>query len=87
MTIPLRSLHPARPQASRPARQTLPLIALLAEVVTRHRIRRSLGGLNAAMLRDIGLTSHDLNVALALPLTRSAARSLDDAGRAATARW
>lgn len=83
MTVPLSRPHPAHGQMFR----RVPLVALLAEVITRHRIRRSLGGLNAEMLRDIGLTPHDLNMALGLPMSRDAADALDRAALGTPPNW
>ena len=59
----------------------------LAEAMRRRLIRRSYGPMSVAQLRDIGLTPHDLEVALSLPLKRNAWAYLADAAAAEAAKW
>lgn len=64
-----------------------PLLDLAAEARRRWEIRRSYGVMSVARLRDIGLTPHDVVLALALPLEQDAGEALARAAASEAARW
>ena len=65
----------------------LPALDALSEALRRRRIRRSFGRMPDAMLRDIGLTRYELEVALSLPLRESASDTLAQATDREAGRW
>ncbi len=65
----------------------LPVLDLLAEARRRRAIRKSYGCMSHAQLLDIGLTPHDVVIALALPLDRDAGEALALAAAGEAARW
>lgn len=63
------------------------LFDLAAEAMRRREIRRSYGVMSEARLRDIGLTPHDLALALTLPLDQNAGTFLAEMAASEAARW
>lgn len=71
----------------RSSQSFLPALDLLAEALRRRQIRRSYGHMSTEMLRDIGLTPWDIEVALSLPLEKSAVDAIANAAAGEAARW
>ena len=82
-----RSTRPTTEVLVRASQSVLPVFDLWAEALRRRQIRRSYGGMSDARLRDIGLTPWDLQVALSLPLAKSAGDALAMAAACEAARW
>lgn len=82
-----RSTHPATVQMNQVSLSLLAELDAWIDAIRRRRIRRSYGRLSNAQLRDIGLTAHDLEVALAQPVERSADTALAKAAVADGAMW
>lgn len=64
-----------------------PALALCDEAIRRRQIRGSYGRMTDTQLRDIGLTPHEVNVALSLPLDRNATDFLAKAASAEATKW
>jgi len=86
MTI-TRSTRPTAAVLVQTSQSFLPALEYLAEAMRRRQIRRSYGNMSEAQLRDINLTPWDLEVALSLPLNKSASDALFMAAASQTARW
>jgi uncharacterized protein YjiS (DUF1127 family) len=82
-----RSLQRTAPVLVSGSLSFLPLLDLLREALDRRQIRRSFGRMTNACLHDIGLTPHDVMVALSLPLTEDARHALAKAAAKEAARW
>ena len=63
------------------------LQALIHEWRTRRSLERSLGHLSNSHMRDIGLTSADIEAACSDRLDRSAARALTNAAQTRVGNW
>ena len=82
-----RSTHPTASVLVRASQSFLPALDLWVEALRRRQIRRSYGRMSDARLRDIGLTPWDIEVALSLPLEKSAGDALAMAAAGEAARW
>lgn len=65
----------------------LPMFDFFGEALRRRQIRRSYGAMSIAQLRDIGLTPYELEVALSLPMEKSASDALAKAAAGEAAKW
>ena len=65
----------------------LSVLDVMGEALRRRRIRRSYGRMSMTQLRDIGLTPHDVEVALSLPLGQNAGDALGMAAAVEAAKW
>ena len=82
-----RSTHPTASVLVRASQSFLPALDFWVEALRRRQIRRSYGRMSDARLRDIGLTPWDIEVALSLPLEKSAGDALAMAAAGEAARW
>ncbi len=82
-----RSTHQAVAILVRKSQSFLPALDHLAETLRRRQIRHSYCSMSRAQLRDIGLTPWDIEVALSLPLEKSAGDALAMAAAGEAARW
>lgn len=85
--ISSRSTTPTAGALVRTSQSFLPALDLVAEALRRRLIRRSYGRMSDEMLQDIGLTRWDIEVALSLPLEKSAADAIANAAAGEAARW
>lgn len=82
-----RSTHATTTVLVRTSRTFLVLLDLCVEALRRRRIRRYYRNMTDAQLSDIGLTPHDVQAALSLPLEQSASDAVVKAAAAEAARW
>jgi uncharacterized protein YjiS (DUF1127 family) len=82
-----QSARPATDILVQAAQSFLPALGHLAEVLRRRQIRLSYGNMSDALLKDIGLTRWELEVALSLPLDRDAGDALATAAAIEADRW
>jgi uncharacterized protein YjiS (DUF1127 family) len=83
----LQSARPTTSILAQALQSFLPVFGHLAEALRRRQIRRSYGNMSDALLKDIGLTRWELEVALSLPLDRDAGDALAIVAAIEADRW